>query len=136
METIFSDVIFFIIFIFDCIHICFFRHCCMERSIKHSHMWNIWHFNHTSTNTCNVCWHMQRSKWNKFVKVFQNFFCNQNRFFINFPTMKNSMSNRFDFFQTFNNSIFFVRQDLQNFFNCFFMIFGARKFHFFPVMFV
>ena len=42
VETIFSYSIFFIIFIWDCIHICFFRNSLIKSCIKYSNHWNIW----------------------------------------------------------------------------------------------
>ena len=38
-----ANFIFFIVFIWKCIHICFFRHCLMESCIKYTYHWCVWH---------------------------------------------------------------------------------------------
>ena len=51
VETVFADFVFVIIFVRDCIHVCFFRHSLMESGVEYSYVWFARHQLHTCTDT-------------------------------------------------------------------------------------
>ena len=62
VDTIFTDFIFIVVFIWDRIHICFLRHRLMESCIKYGYVWFAWHQFHTCADSHKVCRIVKRSQ--------------------------------------------------------------------------
>ena len=93
VEPIFAGSIFFVPFVWNCIHIIFCRHCLVPCCIHNCSVWNIWHNFLCSFNTHNICRHVQRSKINNTFECFKNFWSNKNRLCKFVSTMKNTVTN-------------------------------------------
>ena len=129
METVLAGCIFFIPFVWNCIHEVFCRHCLVPCCVHDCCMRNIWHNLLCSFNTHNVCWHVEWSKVDNFTESIENFWSYKNRLCELFSAMKNTMTNGPDFTEVRNNPSFLVSNHFQNKFNGF-LVCWTRAFKF------
>ena len=123
MKSIFSYFQICIIFIWKCVHICFWKHRLMKCSIKYYYIFFIrkkFLHNFYSHYICRI---MQRGECWHFFKIFYNFIIYNYRIVIIFSTMNNSMSYRIYFRNTWYYSVFFILQCFKNQVYCNRMIF-------------
>ena len=99
VETIATNLVLLVIFVWQCIEISVIRHGLMESCIEHTYLWNIWQNSLYSSYTFQIGRIMQWSKVVASLKCFQNFRCQESRFRELLAAMHHAMSYCIDFIQ-------------------------------------
>ena len=131
MEAVFTNFVFFIVFIRNCIHICFFRHGLMESSIKYSYVWFARHQFHTCTDPHQVCRVVQRSKVAAFFDYTEYFVIDDAGIGDFCAAVEYTVSDCFYFIQVLQYTCRRIYQSVKNHLDCFCMCRHSRLCNFF-----
>ena len=123
VEAITADGIFFIVFIRNTEHVCFFGHGLMEGGIENSDHGSFFSENFLASFHSNSLGRvMKRAKIAEFyADIFDEFIGDKGGNFVFFGTVKGSVTDSFDFADVSNNFVFAFGKEFYEFFESFFM---------------
>ena len=113
MEAIFTDAMFFVHFVRQCVYIVFSRHCLVESCIKYSYLRCIRHDSLACFDTLQISWVMEWAQWNAFFNSFDDSFIDNNGFCKFHTTMQYTVTYSSNFIHGFNHAVFRVNEDVE-----------------------
>ena len=120
VETVTTNFVIFIPFVWYCVHICFSWHCCVENCVEYYNVWNVCtEYSFCAVETKNVCWVVQWCDCAKTTDFCNNFIINKCGFLEAFCAVSNTVTDSGNFFYVIDNFAFACCHHFNNFCECF-----------------